>query len=180
MNLLILHPGQGGKDFPDHGGDFGIEMHGQVIDIDNVDIALHEFAETSGLRPFAAPDLLHLVTLEREDKLVKIHRDIARHWHCLIEMQRKTRLFFIVGVGLKTFQNIYFLIRIAALGGNHVKLLHRRGFDGAKTVALEDGADMVEPLLLHPPHLWQPFRKPADRFGFIDLFFVGHQYFAII
>ena len=55
-------------------------IYSDLVDRHGVDVKLIKLAEAALLRPFPAPNLLKLITLEGKHELVEMLRDIARQW----------------------------------------------------------------------------------------------------
>ncbi len=95
---------QAGQDLVDDPGELGVEVQRNVVDVDDVDVALGELAVAALLRTLATPDPLHLVALEREDQVVEVCGDVPGERHGQVEVQAESGIAVVGSLGLEPAQ----------------------------------------------------------------------------
>ena len=125
----------------------GLEVRGQLADVDDVDVGLGELAEPPLLRPLPAPHLLDLVAAEREGELAGVLEHVAREGHGEVEVQAQRGIPAAV-VAREPADAVDLLVGVAALAEQPLDRLDGPGLERREAVQLEDLADDVEEVQL--------------------------------
>ena len=140
----------------------GLEVRGELADVDDVDVGLGELAEAPLLRPLAAPDLLDLVAAEREGELAGVLEHVAGEGHGEVEVQAQRGIPAAVVAG-EPADAVDLLVGVTALAEQPVDRLDGPGLERREAVQLEDLADDVEEVQLEEPLGGQELGEPRDR-----------------
>src|SRR3989442_10443683 len=101
-------------------------MQREVIEVDDVNVALIELAIASLLRSLTTPGPLHLVAFEREYEVMEMVCDIARQGNRQVVMQTQTR-FASLAIHVQPCDGVDFLVRLP-FGEQDLNCFDRRGF----------------------------------------------------
>ena len=141
----------------------GLEVRGQLADVDDVDVGLGELAVAALLGPLAAPDLLDLVAAEREGELPGVLEHVARERHGEVEVQAELGVLAAVSSRGEPADAVDLLVGVAALAEQPLDGLDGPGLERREAVQLEDLADDVEDVQLEEPLGGQELGEPRDR-----------------
>ena len=140
----------------------GLEVRGELADVDDVDVGLGELAEAPLLRPLPAPDLLDLVAAEREGEPAGVLEHVAGERHGEVEVQAQRGIPAAV-VAREPADAVDLLVGVAALAEQPLDRLDGPGLERREPVQLEDLADDVEEVQLEEPLGGQELGEPGDR-----------------
>ena len=139
----------------------GLEVRGELADVDDVDVGLGELAEPPLLRPLAAPDLLDLVAAEREGELAGVLEHVAGEGHGEVEVQAQRGIPAAV-VAREPADAVDLLVGVAALAEQPLDGLDGPGLERREAVQLEDLTDDVEEVQLEEAFGGQELGEPGD------------------
>ncbi len=126
--------------------DLDVEVEGQLVLGDDVDVGLGELAEPSLLGSLATPHALDLVAAERELETSGVLQHVARERHGEVIVQGQTRVTLVIP-RVDALEDVDLLVDLA-LALQRLRRLDRAGLDVRETVQLEHSAQVVEDVQL--------------------------------
>ena len=153
------------EDLGHHRGDLGLDVPGEGVLADHVEVRLVELAEAAVLRALATPDLLDLEAPQREGEVVLVLEYVAGQWNGEVEVQPQGARLVVPGLfrgvlalGVEAAQHVHLLVDLSLAQ----QLLER--FDGARLDAREPMqlghlAEHVDHVLFHETLRGEPLRE---------------------
>jgi len=144
-------------------GHLDLEVLGQRVLGDDVDVGLDELAVAPVLGPLAAPHRLDLVALEGERQPAGVLHDVAGEGHSEVEVETE-RILRVPGLGVEPGHREHLLVDLPVLGERGDRL-DGAGVEGGEAVELEGVLEQVDDPLLDDAVSGQPFGEPRESCG---------------
>src|SRR5690606_22975029 len=122
----------------------GLEVRGELTEVDDVDVGLGELPEPALLGTLAAPDLLDMIAPEREGQPAGVLEDVARERHGEVEVESELAVAGVLAARCEPAHGIGLLVGVATLADEAVDRLNRPRLDGGESMQLEHLTDGVE------------------------------------